>query len=97
MTALFSLQSGVHLQASTLLSTHSFSGIILFAHLKALRVSEVRLVRTVGMVRLDEIICEILSKKMALTLRPPTQVYCSPSSTQTSLIIKPVQFRPETT
>jgi len=34
---------------------------------------------------------------MALTLRPPTQVCCSPSSAQTNAIIKPVWFRPETT
>jgi len=27
---------------------------------------------------------------MALTLRPPPQVYCSPSSAQTKVIIKPV-------
>jgi len=27
---------------------------------------------------------------MALTLRPPSQVYSSPSSAQTNLIIKPV-------
>jgi len=27
---------------------------------------------------------------MALTLRPPPQVYCSPSSAQTNIIIKPV-------
>jgi len=32
-------------------------------HLKALRGDELRLVRTVGMVRLDEILFEILSKK----------------------------------
>ena len=29
-------------------------------------------------------------QKMALTLRPPPQVYCSPSSAQTNVIIKPV-------
>jgi len=34
---------------------------------------------------------------MALTLRPSPQVYCSPSSAQTNVIIKPVWFRPETT
>jgi len=27
---------------------------------------------------------------MALTLKPPPQVYCSPSSAQTNAIIKPV-------
>jgi len=27
---------------------------------------------------------------MALTLRPPPQVYCSPSPAQTNIIIKPV-------
>jgi len=27
---------------------------------------------------------------MALTLRPPPQIYISPSSTQTNVIIKPV-------
>jgi len=31
-----------------------------------------------------------IKQKMALTLRPPPQVYCSPSSTQTNVIIKPV-------
>ena len=35
-------------------------------HLKALRGSELHLVRTVGMVRLDEILFEILRQKMAL-------------------------------
>jgi len=34
-----------------------------FVHLKVLRGSELRLVRTVGMVRLDEILFETLSKK----------------------------------
>jgi len=43
-------------QVSTLLSTCSFCESILFVHLKALRGSELRLVRTVGMVRLDEIL-----------------------------------------
>jgi len=32
---------------------------------------------------------------MALTLRPPPQVHCSPSSAQTNAIIKPVQLGPE--
>jgi len=63
MTALFTLQNGAHLQASTSLSTRSFCGSILFAHLKVLRCSEVRLVRTVGMVTLNEILFETLSKK----------------------------------
>ena len=36
-------------------------------------------------------------QKMALTLRPPPQVYYSPSSTQTNIIIKTVSFGPETT
>jgi len=63
MTALFSLQNGAHLQASTSLSTHSFCESILLVHLKVLSGSELRLVRTVGMVRLDEIIFETLSKK----------------------------------
>ena len=31
-----------------------------------------------------------IKQKMALTLRPPPQVYCSPSSAQTNVIIKPV-------
>ena len=62
MTSLFSLQNGAHLQASTSLSTRSFCESILFAHLKALRGSELRLVRTAGMVGLDEILFEILSK-----------------------------------
>jgi len=63
MTALFSLQNGAHLQANTSLSTHSFCERILLVHLKALRGSELRLVRTVGMVRLDEILFETLGKK----------------------------------
>ena len=50
-------------RASTSLSTRSFCERILFMHLKALRGDELRLVRTVGMVRLDEILFEILSKK----------------------------------
>ena len=62
MTALFSLQNGAHLQASTLLSSRSFCESILFVHLKVLRGSELRLVRTVGMVRLDKILFETLSK-----------------------------------
>jgi len=49
--------------ASTSLSTHSFCESILFVHLKALRGGELRLVRTVGMVRLDVILFETLSKK----------------------------------
>jgi len=63
MTVLFSLQNGAHLQASTSLSTRSFCESILFLHLKVLRGGEQRLVRTVGMVRLDEILFETLSKK----------------------------------
>jgi len=90
MTALFSLQNGARPQASTSLSTRSFCESILFVRRKALRGGYLRLVRTVGMVRLDKILFEILSKKMALTLRPPAQVYCSPSSAQTNVIIKPV-------
>jgi len=34
---------------------------------------------------------------MALALRPPPQAYCSPSSAQTKVIIKPVWFRREIT
>jgi len=56
MRALLSLQNGARLQASTSLSTCSFCESILFVHLKALRGGELRLVRTVGMVRLDEIL-----------------------------------------
>jgi len=41
------------LQASTLLSTRSFCESILFMHLTALRGGELRLVRTVGMVGLN--------------------------------------------
>jgi len=62
MTALFSLQNGARLQASTSLSMRSFFESILFVHLKVLRGGELRLVRTVEMVRLDEILFEILSK-----------------------------------
>jgi len=53
MTALFSLQNDSRLQASISLSTHSFYESILFVHLKTLRGGELRLVRTVGMVRLE--------------------------------------------
>jgi len=63
MTALFTLQNGARLQKSTLLSTRSFCESILFVHLKALRGGDLRLMRTVGMVRLDEILFEILSTK----------------------------------
>ena len=63
LTALFSLQNGARFQASSSLSTHSFCESILFVHLKALRGGELRLVRTAGMVRLDEILFEMLSKK----------------------------------
>jgi len=63
MTAFFFLQNSACLQASTLLSTPSFCESTLFVHLKVLRGGELRLVRTVGMVRLDEILFEILSKK----------------------------------
>jgi len=63
MTALFSLQNGARLQASPSLSARSFCESILFVHVKALRGGELRLVRTVGMVRLDEIFFEILSRK----------------------------------
>ena len=52
-----------HLQASTSLSTRCFCESILFVHLKALRGDELHLVRTVGMVRLEEIFFETLSKK----------------------------------
>jgi len=63
MTAFFSLQNGARLQASTSLSMRSFCESILFVYLKALRGGELQLVRTVGMVRLDEILFETLSKK----------------------------------
>jgi len=63
MTALFSSQNGAHLQSSTSLSTPSFCDSILLVYLKVLRGSELCLVRTVGMVRLDEILFETLSKK----------------------------------
>jgi len=39
--------------------------------------------------RLDEILWNF-KQKMALTLRQPPQVYCSPSSAQTNVIITPV-------
>jgi len=61
--SIFSLQNGACLQASTSLSTHSFCESNLFVHLKVLRGGELRLVRTVGMVRLDEVLFGILSKK----------------------------------
>ena len=44
------------------LSTRSFCESILFVHLKVLRGNELRLVRTVGMVKLVEILFETLSK-----------------------------------
>jgi len=53
------LQKGAHLQASTSLATRSFCESIHFVDLKVLRGSELRLVRTVGMVRLDEILFKI--------------------------------------
>jgi len=62
MTAIFSSQYNAHLQASTSLSTRSFCESILFVHLKALRGSEVRLVKTVGMVGLYQILFETLRK-----------------------------------
>jgi len=65
-------------------------------HLKALRCGELRLVRTVGMVGLDKILWNF-EQKMALTLKPPPQVPCSPSSAQTNNIIKTVYFSPEST
>jgi len=87
MTALFTSQNGVRLQHSTLVSTRSFcESILLFAPEGA----ELRLVRTVGMVSLHEILFETLKQKMALTLRPPPQVYCSPSCAQANAIIKPI-------
>ena len=55
--------NGARLQASTSLSSRSFCESILFVHLKVLRGGELRLVTTVGMVRLDKILLEILSKK----------------------------------
>jgi len=64
MTVLFSLQNSARLQASTSLSMRSLCESILFAHLKVLRDGELHLVRTVGMVRLDEILFEILRKKL---------------------------------
>jgi len=63
MTALFSLQNGVHLQANISLSNRSFCESILYVQLKVLRGGELCLVRTVGMVRLDEILSETLYKK----------------------------------
>ena len=63
MTVLFSLQNGARLQASTSVSTRSFCESILFVHLKALRGGELCLVRTVGVVSLDKILFETLSKK----------------------------------
>jgi len=62
MTALFSLQNDAHRHASTSLSMRSLCESIPFVHLKVLRGSELRLVRTVGMVRLDKILFETLSK-----------------------------------
>jgi len=88
MTALFFSQNDAHLQASTSLSTRFFCESILFVHLKVLRGGELRLVRTVGMVKLDQILFG--KQKMALTLSPPPQVYCSPSSAQSNVIVKPV-------
>jgi len=63
MTAFFALRYSARLQASTLLSTRSFSESILFVHVKALRGGELCLVTTVEMARLDEILFETLSKK----------------------------------
>jgi len=63
MTALFSLQNSARLQVTTSLSTSSFCESILFVDLMALLGWELRLVRTDGMVKLDVILFEILSKK----------------------------------
>jgi len=63
MREIFSLQNGARLQASISLLTRSFCESILFLHLKALRGGELRLVRTVGIVKLHEILFETLSKK----------------------------------
>ena len=54
MTAFFSLQYSARLQASTSLSARSFFKSILFLHLKALSGGELRLVRAVGMVGLND-------------------------------------------
>ena len=69
MTAFFSLQYSARLQASTSLSTRSFGESILFLHLNALRGSELRLVRTVGMVGLtiDETFFKTFSKNVTST------------------------------
>jgi len=61
--SVFSLQYSARLQVSTSLSTRPFCESVLFVHLKTLRGGELRLVRTVGMVGLDEILFETLSKK----------------------------------
>jgi len=53
MTALFSLQYSARHQASNSLSARTFCESILFLHLKALRGGELRLVRTAGMVGLN--------------------------------------------
>ena len=83
---------------SSPLSTRTVCENILFLHPKALRGSELRLVRTVGMVGLNNWRDPLkLWAKTSLALRPPLQVSCSPSSTQTNIIIKTVCFRPETT
>jgi len=63
MTVLFPLQNGARLQGEHSLSMRSFCESILFVHLKARRGGELRLVRPVGMVGLDEIFFETLSKK----------------------------------
>jgi len=81
--SVFSLQYSPRLHVSSPLSTRSFCENIFFLHLKALRGSELRLVRTVGMVGLNNWRDPLsnFEQKMSLALRPPSQVSCSPSST----------------
>ena len=84
------LRNGARTQVSTSLSTRSFCESILFAHLKALRGSELRLVRTVAMVRLDEILSEILSKNGTCVETTTTSllqpIVCTNQCYQTSVI-----------
>jgi len=91
--SIFSLQYSPRLQVTSPLSTRSFCESILFLHLKALRGGELRLVRTAGMVRLNSWQDPVwnFEQKMSLALRPPSHVSCSPSSTQTHIIIRDVE------
>jgi len=89
MIALFSLQNGARLQLSTSLSMRSFCESILFVPEGAERQWAAPGENSWNGQTWRDPLWNI-KQKMALTLRPPPQVYRSPSSAQTNVIIKPV-------